>query len=327
MQYRKFGRTGWEVSTVSFGAWAIGADWGKVEDQDSYAALNKAVDLGVTLFDTADVYGDGRSEQLLARLKKERGEQFHIITKAGRRLNPHTASGYNKENLTAFVERSLKYLDCEALELVQLHCPPTEVYYMPETFGALDDLVQAGKIQYYGVSVEKVEEAIKAIEFPNVQSVQIIFNMFRQRPADLFFQLAQQRQVGILARVPLSSGMLTGKFDRDTRFSATDHRRYNRHGQSFDVGETFSGVDYDLSLEAVEKLKQIMPPGMSMAQFALRWILMFEAVSCTIPGAKRAAQVEENAAAADLPDLSQETMQAVKQIYDLMIKDQIHHLW
>jgi aryl-alcohol dehydrogenase-like predicted oxidoreductase len=327
MQYRKFGRTGWEVSTVSFGAWAIGADWGKVEDQDSYEALNKAVDLGVTLFDTADVYGDGRSEQLLARLKKERGEQFHIITKAGRRLNPHTASGYNKENLTAFVERSLKYLDCEALELVQLHCPPTEVYYMPETFGALDDLVQAGKIQYYGVSVEKVEEAIKAIEFPNVQSVQIIFNMFRQRPADLFFQLAQQRQVGILARVPLSSGMLTGKFDRDTRFSATDHRRYNRHGQSFDVGETFSGVDYDLSLEAVEKLKQIMPPGMSMAQFALRWILMFEAVSCTIPGAKRAAQVEENAAAADLPDLSQETMQAVKQIYDLMIKDQIHHLW
>jgi aryl-alcohol dehydrogenase-like predicted oxidoreductase len=327
MQYRKFGKTGWDVSTVSFGAWAIGADWGKVEDQDSLSAINKAVDLGVTLFDTADVYGDGRSEQLLAKLKKERAEEFHIITKAGRRLDPHTASGYNKHNLTAFVERSLKYLDCEALELVQLHCPPTEVYYMPETFGALDDLVQAGKIQYYGVSVEKVEEAIKAIEFPNVQSVQIIFNMFRQRPADLFFKLAQERQVAILARVPLSSGMLTGKFAKDTHFSANDHRRYNRHGESFDVGETFSGVDYDLSLEAVEKLKAIMPQGMSMAQFALRWILMFDAVSCTIPGAKRIGQVAENAAAADLPDLSSDTMQAVKQIYDTMIKDQIHHLW
>ena len=327
MQYRKFGRTGWDVSTVSFGAWAIGADWGSVDDQDSLAALHKAVDLGTTLFDTADVYGDGRSERLLAKLKKDRGADFHIITKAGRRLNPHVPGGYNHTNLNTFVERSLKNLETERLELVQLHCPPTEVYYMPETFGALDDLVQAGKIQYYGVSVEKVEEALKAIEFPNIQSIQIIFNMFRQRPADLFFNLAKERQVGVLARVPLSSGMLTGKFTKDSQFNATDHRRYNRHGEAFDVGETFSGVDYDLSLEAVERLKAVKPENISMAQFALRWILMFEAVTCTIPGAKRVNQVIENAAASDMPNIPSETMQAVKEIYDSLIKDHIHHLW
>jgi len=327
MQYRKFGRTGWDVSTVSFGAWAIGADWGSVDDQDSLAALHKAVDSGTTLFDTADVYGDGRSERLLAKLKKDRGADFHIITKAGRRLNPHVPGGYNRTNLTAFVERSLKNLDTERIELVQLHCPPTEVYYMPETFGVLDDLVQAGKIQYYGVSVEKVEEAIKAIEFPNIQSIQIIFNMFRQRPADLFFKLAQERLVGILARVPLSSGMLTGKFTKDSKFSATDHRRYNRHGEAFDVGETFSGVDYDLSLEAVNRLRAVKPADISMAQFALRWILMFEAVTCAIPGAKRIDQVIENATASDVPDIPPETMQAVKETYDALVKDQIHHLW
>ncbi len=327
MQYRKFGRTGWDVSTVSFGAWAIGADWGSVDDQDSLTALHKAVDLGTTLFDTADVYGDGRSERLLAKLKKDRGADFHIITKAGRRLNPHIPAGYNRTNLTAFVERSLKNLETERLELVQLHCPPTEVYYIPETFGVLDDLVQAGKIQYYGVSVEKVEEALKAIEFSNVQSIQIIFNMFRQRPADLFFKLAQERQVGILARVPLSSGMLTGKFTKDSKFNATDHRRYNRHGEVFDVGETFSGVDYDLSLEAVERLIAVKPASMSMTQFALRWILMFEAVTCAIPGAKRVDQVSENAAASDMPDILPETMRAVKEIYESLIKDQVHHLW
>ncbi len=327
MQYRAFGRTGWNVSAVSFGAWAIGADWGAVEDQDSLAALNRAIDLGVNLFDTADVYGDGRSEQLLAQLKRDRKQQFHIITKAGRRLNPHVASGYNRQNLTAFVERSLKYLNTEALDLLQLHCPPTEVYYMPETFDVLDDLVKAGKLRYYGVSVEKVEEAIKAIEYPNVQSVQIIFNMFRQRPADLFFELAKERQVAILARVPLSSGMLTGKFTKNTKFSPDDHRHFNRAGESFDVGETFSGVDYALSLQAVEMLEAIKPKGMSMAQFALRWILMFDAVSCAIPGAKRIRQVEENTAATDQPPLSDETMRAVKDIYNELIKVQVHHRW
>lgn len=327
MKYREFGRTGWDVSTVSFGAWAIGADWGQVAKEDAIAALHTALDEGINLFDTADVYGDGRSEKLLAQLKKERSEDFHIITKAGRRLNPHTADGYNRENLTRFIERSLVNLDAETLDLVQLHCPPTEVYYRPEVFGILDDLVQAGKIRYYGVSVEKVEEALKAIEYPNVQSVQIIFNIFRQRPSQLFFSEAQRRKVGILARVPLSSGMLTGKFSKRSEFSSDDHRQYNRHGESFDVGETFSGVDYDLSLEAVEKLRKLVPQGVTMAQFALRWILMFEAVSCTIPGAKNPRQATDNAQAADLPPLSDETMAAVKEIYDSMIKEQVHHRW
>ena len=327
MQYREFGRTGWKVSTVSFGAWAIGADWGQVEKDDAIAALHTALDEGINLFDTADVYGDGRSEKLLAQLKRERSEDFYIITKAGRRLNPHTADGYNRENLTNFVERSLKNLETDTLDLVQLHCPPTEVYYRPEVFGVLDDLVQAGKIRYYGVSVEKVEEALKAMEYPGVQSVQIIFNIFRQRPSELFFSEAQRRKVGILARVPLSSGMLTGKFNNKSQFTPDDHRQYNRQGDAFDVGETFSGVDYDLSLEAVEKLRALVPEEVSMAQFALRWILMFDAVSCTIPGAKNSRQANDNAQAADLPPLSMDTMAAVKEIYNSMIKEQVHHRW
>src|SRR5512143_2704493 len=255
MQYRELGRTGWSVSTISFGAWAIGGTWGNVKDEESLAALRRALELGVNFFDTADVYGDGRSEQLLARLRKESSQPFHIATKAGRRLDPHVASGYNKQNLTAFVERSLKNLEVESLDLLQLHCPPTEVYYMPEAFDALDELVKAGKLQYYGVSVEKVEEALKAMEYPNLQSVQIIFNIFRQRPLDLFFGEALRRKVGILARLPLSSGMLSGKMTRADVFEEDDHRRFNRAGESFDRGETFSGLDYGIGLQAVEELR------------------------------------------------------------------------
>ncbi len=327
MKYRKLGRTGWEVSEISFGAWAIGGTWGEVKDDESLEALNKALDMGVNFFDTADVYGDGRSEQLLAKLKKERSEKFHIATKAGRRLAPHAAEGYNKKNLTSFVERSLKNLNAETIDLIQLHCPPTEVYYMPEVFGILDDLVKDGKLQYYGVSVEKVEEAIKAIEFPNVQTVQIIFNMFRHRPADLFFEQAKKKQVGILARVPLSSGMLTGKFTKDSKFENDDHRKFNRNGEDFDKGETFSGVDYDLSLKAVEELKAVCPKGMSMTQFALKWILMFDAVTCAIPGAKKESQVEENISSVDLPSLSDETMKVVNAIYEKYIKGSVHNYW
>ncbi len=327
MQYRELGRTGWKVSTISFGAWAIGGTWGDVRDEESLAALKRALDLGVNFFDTADVYGDGHSEQLLAKLRKQRSEPFHVATKAGRRLDPHIASGYNKKNLTAFVERSLKNLEVEALDLVQLHCPPTEVYYMPETFGALDDLVKAGKLLYYGVSVEKVEEALKAMEYPNVQTVQIIFNMFRQRPLDLFFGEAQRHKVGILARVPLSSGMLTGKMTPKTSFQEDDHRQFNRNGESFDRGETFSGLDYEIGLQAVEELRPLVPSDMSMAQMALRWILMAPAVTCAIPGAKRPSQVEENVAAADLPPLSDETMTRVRAIYDRLVRPQVHHYW
>ena len=327
MQYRTLGRTGWNVSAISFGAWAIGGTWGSVQDDESLAALNRAVDLGVNFFDTADVYGDGHSEKLLARLKHDRSEEIIIATKAGRRLNPHVPEGYNKANLTAFVERSLKNLGCEAIDLLQLHCPPPAVYYMPETFGALDDLVKAGKLRFYGVSVEKVEEALKAIEFPNVQTIQIIFNIFRQRPAELFFNEAMHKKVGILARVPLSSGMLTGKLTPRSQFSADDHRNFNRHGESFDRGETFSGVDYDKGLAFVEELRPLVPNGMSMTQFALRWILMFEAVTCAIPGAKRPAQAEENIQAASLPPISAAAMTRVAELYAQRIKPLVHQYW
>jgi len=327
MQYRELGRTGWKVSSISFGAWAIGGTWGSVSDAESFAALNRALDLGVNLFDTADVYGDGRSERLLAKLRRERTEPFYIATKAGRRLDPHTAAGYNRANLTAFVERSLKNLEREALDLLQLHCPPTAVYYTPEVFGILDDLVTAGKLRYYGVSVEKVEEALKAIEYPNVQSLQIIFNMFRQRPAELLFEQVKKRGVGILARVPLASGMLTGKLRADTTFDPDDHRSFNRDGEAFDRGETFSGVDYSTALQAVEELKAACPAGLSLTQFALRWILMFDAVTCAIPGAKRPSQVEENASASGLAPLTEDAMAQVRLTYDRRIRPLVHHYW
>lgn len=327
MHYRELGRTGWNVSEVSFGAWAIGSAWGKVDDSESMRALHSAVDLGVNFIDTADVYGDGRSERLIARLRKERSETLYVATKAGRRLDPHTADGYNAKNLTAFVERSLQNLDVDALDLLQLHCPPTEVYYRPEVFGALDELAAAGKIRYYGVSVEKVEEALKAIEYPNVQSVQIIFNMFRHRPAELFFGEAQRRRVGILARVPLASGLLTGRMTPQTTFEANDHRSYNRHGEKFDVGETFSGVPYDAGLSAVSELKTLIPAGATMAQLALRWILMFEAVTCVIPGGKRPDQVADNVGAADLPPLSAGQMAKVRDVYDSFVRASVHQRW
>ncbi len=327
MQYRDLGRTGWKVSTISFGSWAIGGSWGGVDDRDSLAAINRAVDLGVNFFDTADVYGDGRSERLLARLKKERKESIIIATKAGRKLDPHVTSGYNRKNLTGFVESSLKNLQTEALDLLQLHCPPMDAYYTPEIFGILDDLVRQGKVRYYGVSVEKVEEGLKAIEYPAVQTVQIIFNIFRQRPADRFFEAAKHRQVGILARVPLASGLLAGKMRADSQFAPDDHRNFNRHGESFDRGETFGGVDFEVALEAVAALRSLVPAGVSMAQMALRWILMFDAVTCAIPGAKRPAQVEENAASAELEALPAETMSRIDAIYTSMIKPLVHQYW
>ena len=327
MQYRELGRTGWKVSTVSFGAWAIGGSWGNVDDKESLAALHRSIDLGVNFIDTADAYGDGRSERLIAQLRKERKESIYVATKIGRRLDPHIASGYTRANLNAFVERSLKNLNTETLDLVQLHCPPTEVFYMPEIFGILDDLVKAGKLRYYGVSVEKVEEALKAIEYPNVQTVQIIFNIFRQRPSELLFTETIRRKVGILARVPLASGLLTGKMTGKSNFEASDHRAFNRHGEAFDRGETFSGVDYGTGLKAVDELRTLVPQGWSMPQFALRWILMFDAVTCTIPGAKNPMQAEDNVKSADLPALDKATMDKVRAIYDDRIRELVHHYW
>src|SRR6266496_5481294 len=317
MEYRTFGRTGWNVSAIGFGAWGIGGDvWGPTDDKTSLATLNQAIDLGVNFIDTADVYGDGHSEQLIAQVRKARSEQLIVATKAGRRLNPHTAPGYNRQNLTSFVERSLRNLETETLDLLQLHTPPSEVYDMPEVFGILDDLAQQGKIRYYGVSVERVDEALKAVSYPNVQSVQIIFNLFRLKPSEHFFSVARERQVGILARVPLASGLLTGKFNPGTRFAPNDHRSFNRHGEAFDQGETFSGIEYETGLQAVEALRPFVPPGWTMAQFALRWILMFPEVTSTIPGGKNPQQVEDNMHAAALPPLNLNTMIGVEAIND-----------
>jgi len=327
MNYRDLGRTGWKVSDVSFGAWAIGGSWGSVDDTESLAALNAAIDCGVNFIDTADVYGMGRSERLIAQLKRDRTSEIIVATKAGRRLSPHTADGYNQRNLTGFIEDSLRHLDTDCLDLVQLHCPPTDIYYRPELFGGLDRLVEAGKIRYYGVSVERVEEALKAIEYPSVQTVQIIFNCFRQRPAELFFEQAKRSQVGILARVPLASGLLSGKLSPDSQFAADDHRQFNRHGEAFDVGETFSGVDYETGLAAVDEVRGLLPAGVSMAQFALRWILMYDAVACAIPGGKRPSQVRENCAASHLPALSDAVMGAIRAIYDTKIRASVHQRW
>ena len=323
MNYRQLGRTDMRVSEISFGAWPIGGGWGPVRDAESYAALNRAVDLGVNFIDTADVYGDGRSEQLIGRLLKERKEEIFVATKAGRRLAPHTADGYNRKNLESFVDRSLKNLSVGSFDLLQLHCPPTEVYYRPEVFRTLDELKLKGKIRHYGVSVEKVAEALKATEYPDLQSVQIIFNMFRLKPAAEFFPTAKERKVGVIARVPLASGLLTGKITAQTKFPEDDHRNFNRHGQAFDVGETFSGVDLETGLKAVEELKTIVPQGAILAQMALRWILMFDSVTCAIPGAKRPEQVNENVKAAALPPLNTETMRQVQSVYDRLIRPEV----
>ena len=324
MNYRQLGRTDMRVSEISFGAWAIGGSWGPVKDEESYAALNRAVDLGVNFIDTADVYGDGRSEQLIARLLKERKEEIFVATKAGRRLSPHTADGYNRANLEAFVDRSLRNLGVDSIDLLQLHCPPTEVYHQPEVFRALDELKRKGKIRYYGVSVEKVAEALKATEYADLQSVQIIFNMFRLKPATEFFPMARKRRVGVIVRVPLASGLLTGKIDAQTKFTEDDHSNFNRHGEAFDVGETFSGVNLETGLKAVEELKTIVPQGATLAQIALRWILMFDSVTCAIPGAKRPEQVDENVKAGVLSPLSVAEMSKVQAIYDRLVRPEVH---
>lgn len=328
MHTRPFGRIGRSVSEIGFGAWAIGGSWGDVADDDAVAALREALDCGVTFIDTADVYGDGRSERLINRVLKERtGERPFVATKAGRRLPQQTVAGYTAENLNGWIDRSLTNLGVEAIDLVQLHCPPTDLYYRPEAFDALDRIVKSGKIRAYGVSVERVEEALKAIEYPGVVSVQIIFNIFRQRPMDHFFAAAKQKGVAVIARVPLASGLLSGKLTADTKFADDDHRQFNRTGQYFDVGETFAGVPYDVGLAAVERVRALIGGDTSMSQLALRWILMFDSVTVAIPGAKNAAQARANAQAADLPALSPSTMAKLRTIYDEDIKPHVHQRW
>lgn len=328
MRSRIFGHTGRSVGQIGFGAWAIGAAWGRVDDGESIAALHAALDAGLDFIDTADVYGDGHSEQLIARVLRERGgPRPFVATKAGRRLPQQTVAGYSAENLEDWIDRSLRNLDVDVLDLVQLHCPPTDAYYHPEVFERMERLVERGKLRHYGVSVERVEEGLKAIEYPGVASVQIIYNMFRLRPAELFFREAARRNVAVIARVPLASGLLSGKFNHDTKFQADDHRQFNRHGEAFDVGETFSGVPYEVGLAAVEKLRPLVPEGATLAQLALRWILMDEAVTVVIPGARTAAQATGNIAAAGLPTLPPETMAAARRIYDEYIRPHVHQRW
>ena len=328
LPHRPLGRTGHDVSVIGFGAWAIGGSWGEVSEADASAALHAALDAGMTFIDTADVYGDGRSERIIRDVLATRGgTRPFVATKAGRRLNPHAADGYTLANLEAFVDRSRANLGMDCLDLVQLHCPPTEVFYRAQVFDALQDLQARGKIAAYGVSVEKVEEGLKALAFPGVQSVQIIFNIFRQRPADLFLREAARARVGVIARVPLSSGMLTGKMTAASTFAADDHRAFNRHGQAFDMGETFSGVPYEAGLAAVEEIRALVPQGATMAQMALRWILMEEAVTTVIPGAKSAEQAQANAAAGLLPPLPPETMVRLRELYRDRIAPHVHQRW
>ena len=328
MEYRQLGRTDMRVSAISFGAWAIGGFWGQVDDEQSMRALHAAIDEGVNFIDTADVYGDGRSERLVARLKRERPrDQIWVATKAGRRLPQQTCEGYSRQNLTEWIDRSLQNLETDAIDLLQLHCPPPALYKQDEVFGILDDLVRAGKLRYYGVSVEQVSEALDAMQHPNVQSVQIIFNMFRLKPTERVFPEAKARQVGILARVPLASGLLTGKLTKASTFSHEDHRQFNRQGEMFDKGETFSGVPYETGLAAVERLRPLVPPSATLAQLALRWILMFDAVTCAIPGAKNEQQARDNVAAAALPPLDERTMAAVRAVYDEDIRAHVHGNW
>lgn len=328
MQYRKFGRLPVEVSDIGFGAWQIGGAWGEVTEADGRAALEAALEAGVSFIDTADVYGDGRSEKIIASVLKDwTGKRPFVATKAGRRLNPHVAAGYTPENIEAFIDRSLDNLGVDSLDLVQLHCPPTEVYYTPALFDGLEAIKAKGKIKQYGVSVEKVEEALKAIEYPGVVSVQIIYNIFRQRPERLFFTEAKKRGVGIIVRVPLASGLLSGKITADTKFAADDHRLFNRHGEAFDVGETFGGVPFEVGLQAVEELRKLVPAGEAMAAFALRWILMADAVSVVIPGARNAAQAKGNAGASDLAPIPVDVMAASREIYTRLIAQHVHHRW
>ncbi|MBB4228417.1 aldo/keto reductase [Rhizobium mongolense] len=328
MKQHSFGRMPFSVTNVGFGAWQIGGSWGDVSEADGRAALNAALDAGITFIDTADVYGDGRSEKIVADVLKNRGGTRPMVaTKAGRRLNPHVAGGYTKANLEGFIDRSLKNLQVDSLDLVQLHCPPTEVLYRSQAFDGLNELQKAGKIKGYGVSVSTVEEGLKAIEFPGVESIQIIYNIFRQRPDRLFFQEARRRNVAVIARVPLASGLLSGKITRDTKFASDDHRNFNRHGEAFDVGETFAGVPFEVGLQAVEEVRKLVPQGATMAAFALRWILMNDAVTVVIPGARNAEQARANASAANLAPLSHDVMDATREIYERLIAPHVHQRW
>ncbi|MFN8356127.1 MAG: aldo/keto reductase [Spirosomataceae bacterium] len=328
MNYRKLGKTGFDISEISLGTWQVGGKWGDTfSHQNAEKILHNAIESGINFIDTADVYGDGESEKAVGRFVKTRSERIYVATKCGRRLSPHVNQAYQPAALRKFVEDSLQNMGLETLDLIQLHCPPTEVYYRPEIFETFDRLKDEGKILNLGISVEKVEEALKGIEFENVTTVQIIFNMFRQRPAERFFAEAQKRDIGVIVRVPLASGLLTGKFSKGSTFTAGDHRHFNRNGEMFDKGETFSGIDYETGLVAVEALKALFPEQPNLAPIALRWILMFDAVSTIIPGASNPEQATANLQALHIPNLTEAQLAGVNTIYEQYIKKSVHPLW
>jgi len=328
MKYRKLGKTGFEVSEISLGTWQVGGKWGSgFDDENADSILNTAIDNGVNFIDTADVYEAGLSEKAVGRVVRSRSERIYVATKCGRRIQPHVNEAYTPDVLEKHVDDSLRRTQLETLDLVQLHCPPTEVYYRPEIFERFERMKEAGKIRNLGVSVQKVEEALKAITFDNVATVQIIFNLFRQRPAELFFSEAERRDVGIIVRVPLASGLLTGKFSPESSFEEGDHRNFNREGEAFDKGETFSGIDYALGLKAVDELKKLFPGMENLAPVALQWILKFNEVSCIIPGASRTEHLLSNVSVYDMEDLSAEKISAMNGIYEKYIRDQVYHLW
>ncbi|GAB2821561.1 aldo/keto reductase [Lentzea nigeriaca] len=324
MEKRIAGRLNRQVGVVGLGCWQLGADWGEVDESEALALLHAAADTGVDFFDTADVYGDGRSETLVGRFLKERKDGVFVATKMGRRLPAQTTEGYNRENFLAWNDRSRRNLGVDTLDLVQLHCPPTPVYSRDEVFDTLDEMVEQQRIAAYGVSVEKVEEALAAIRRPHVASVQIILNAFRLKPLEEVLPAAAEAGVAIIARVPLASGLLSGKYDKATTFGADDHRNYNRNGEAFDVGETFSGVPYEVGLEAVERLRPLVPEGASMAQFALRWIIDQPGVTVVIPGARNVEQARANSGAADLEPVDEK---AVAAVYDELIRPHVHDRW
>lgn len=328
MNYRRLGKTNFNISEIALGTWQVGGKWGSpFDDKKADQIINSAIDNGINFIDTADVYENGLSETAVGRVIRSRSERIYVATKCGRFVNPHTNEGYQPKVLQKFVEDSLKRTGLETLDLIQLHCPPTEVYYRPEIFELFDRLKEQGKIQNLGVSVEKVEEGLKAIEYPNVTTVQIIFNLFRQRPSELFFKEAQKKDIGIIARVPLASGLLTGLFDSKTTFGAQDHRNFNRNGAAFDKGETFSGIDYELGLKAVNELKNLFPEATNLAPIALEWILTHPEISCIIPGASKASHVQSNVSVYDLAPLTAEKIAAMNAIYKQYIKPQVHQLW
>jgi len=327
MKFRKFGSLDWNVSEIGLGCWQIGADWGNVSEEKANEVLQSSYENGVNFFDTADVYGDGRSEKFVGNFINSISERTYVATKAGRRINPHVANGYyDKDLMESFVDRSLSNLNIETIDLLQMHCPPTEVYSSDHTFEMLDYLVGKGKIQNYGFSVETVDQALECIKKPQTKSIQVIFNIFRQKPAEELFKIAKEKKVAIIVRVPLASGLLSGKFDKNSSFASDDHRNYNINGDAFDVGETFSGVNYSKALEAVEELKNIVPTEVTLSQLSLKWILMHEAVSVVIPGAKNKDHVNLNTSSSDTNEISS-LMSEIKNIYTKYFFDDVHHRW